>query len=160
MGADTSKLKYINHQNIKYQIIQQNYEDPSIFIQFKNESSNKEGLSITIYKSMKRNGMITVADLVRNTIGETLEEKAILFEFEKGSVDEKDVCKFVSASIQKHLQEYDAIYLSNNFGHANNNVQFSEKTFGDMMEHVQELVKFMIQASSLFVSELKSNRSI
>jgi hypothetical protein len=160
MGANTSHLKYIKHQDIKYQIIRQNYEDPSVFIEFKNESSNKEGFIITIFKSMKRNGMITVADVVCNKVGDTHEEKAILFEFEKGSADEKDVCKFVLASIQKHLQEYDAVYVSNNFGHANNNVQFSEKTLGDMMEHVQELVKFMIQASSLFVSELKSNHSI
>lgn len=161
MGADASKLGHIKHQNIKYQIIRQSYEDPSIFIEFKNErsgSDKKEGLAITIYKSMKRNGMITVGDVVCNRFGDTVDEKAILFEFEKGSVDEKDVCQFVSASVRKHLQEYDAVYVSNNFGHATNNVQFCEKTFGDMMEHVQELVRFMIQASSLYVSELKTKR--
>lgn len=161
MGADVSKIGHIKHQNIKYQIIRQNYEDPSVFIVFTNErsgSDKKEGLAMTVYKSMKRNGMITVGDVVYNTVGDTVDEKAILFEFEKGSADEKDVCKFVSASVRKHLQKYDAVYVSNNFGHATNNIQFSEKTFGDMMEHVQELVRFMLQASSLYVSELKSKR--
>jgi hypothetical protein len=156
MGAHTSKLEHIKYQDINYQIIRQNYENPTVFIGFKNENSKKEGFIITIFKSMKRNGMITVADVVYNKVDDTVDEKAILFEFEKGSADEKDVCKFVLASVQKHLQEYDIAYVSNNFGHASNNVQFSEKTIEDMMAHVQELVKFMIQASSLFVSELKS----
>ena len=102
--------------------------------------------------------MITVGDFVHNTVGDTVDEKAILIEFEKGCADDKDVCKFVSASIRNNLQIYDIAHVSNNFGHASNNVQFTEKTFGDMMEHIQELVKFMFQASSLFVSELKSKR--
>ena len=160
MGLHSSKLEHIKHQDINYQIIRQNYEDPSVFIEFKNENSKKEGFIITIFKSMKRNGMITVADVICNKVGDTVDEKAILFEFEKGSADEKDVCAFVSPSILKHLQTYDAVYVSNNFGHATNNIQFSEKTFGDMLEHIQELVRFMKQSSSLFVSELKSKRPL
>jgi hypothetical protein len=122
-------------------------EDPTIRIVFGKNLGKEEEHAIVLFKDTRRNGRISVFDYDR------VNDKSILFEFEKGAVDEKEVCAFVSASVRKHLQVLGLASVYNNFRHADTPLTFCDTTVDAMMEHVQDLVRFMLKASSLYVSK-------